>query len=500
MRHPISEPVRHPISEPVRHRDPELASKYPSKLLQAISTLANRYQVEVFVVGGTVRDWLSGKQAKDLDLAVSSHALDFARELAADISGTFVLLDDGEQTARVVWRDLVVDIAVFRSGVTTILDDLVKRDFTINGLAIPFEPDISSLLDSKKVIDPSCGLADLADKIIRVFSAESFVDDPLRLLRAFRFFAETGFEIEPATWHLITQYYGLISSVSVERVIYELDCIMASPRAYEAVLLLYKSGLLFVLFPELKQGEGIDQPASHHLDVFEHNMAALEWIERILQEPARFFPHHGEAMATYLAKDKRKIWLKWAALFHDLGKPAACKIIDERITFYNHDRVGAEIIERLAKRIRWSREQTEQVSRLVSLHMWPFHLSNIKRKNSVTPKACLKLYKTAAGELPGLFLLTMADSLAGQGPGKPPDMEQELAELFGQVIEVCEEKVEPVLAGPPLLSGKDLIGLGLTPGPLFNEIFSGLEKAQVIGEVEGKEQGIAWVREFVKNC
>lgn len=473
--------------------------KYPKSLLQAISTLAHHYQVDVFVVGGTVRDWLSGKDAKDLDLAVSRHALDFARDLAADISGTFVLLDDVEQTARVIWGDVVVDVTVFRSGVTRIQDDLVKRDFTINGLAIPFEPNSPSLLDFEKVIDPSCGLADLEHKIIRVFSAESFVDDPLRLLRAFRFFAETGFEIEPDTWRLITEYHGLISRVSVERIIHELDCIMASPRAYQAMLLLHTSGLLFVLFPELKQGEGVDQPASHHLDVFGHNMAALEWMEKIIHEPARFFPHHAETMGTYLVMGKRKIRLKWAALFHDLGKPAACKIIKERITFYNHDRVGAEIIEKLAKRIHWSREQTEQVSRLVSLHMWPFHLSNIKRKRSVTPKACLKLYKASAGELPGLFLLTMADSLAGQGSGKPPDMEQELAELFGQVVEVCEKKVKPVLAGPPLLTGQDLIGLGLVPGPLFKEIFSGLEMAQVAGEVEGKEQGVAWVREFAEK-
>lgn len=475
----------------------ELVAKYPARLRKAIATCALRYHIEVFVVGGTVRDWLRGNDAKDLDLAVSAHALDFARDLATDISGTFVLLDEAEQTARVVWGDLLVDISVFRSGVTTIAADLVKRDFTINGLAIPFDQSFSSQLESNTIIDPSSGLADLAGKIIRVFSARSFVDDPLRMLRAFRFFAETGFTIDADTLRLITQYHGLITSVSVERIIYELDCIMASSRAFQAVSLLHQSGLLFTLFPELKHGEGVEQPASHHLDVFGHNMAALQWMEKIIQDPALFFPHHPETMVAYLALDKSKIRLKWAALFHDLGKPAACKIIKQRITFYNHDRLGAAIVERLAERIHWSREQTEQVSRLISLHMWPFHLSNIKRKNSVTAKACLKLYKAAAGDLPGLFLLTMADSLAGQGVGKPPDMEQELGELFAQVIDVCEKKVEPVLSGPPLLTGQDLIDLGLSPGPLFKEILNGLESAQVAGEIAGKEQGIAWVRQFV---
>jgi len=476
----------------------DLMQKYPDHLCQAVQTLAVRYGVDVFVVGGTVRDWLRGVAARDLDLAVSRSALDFARQLASELLAAYVLLDKDEQTARVVWGDYVVDIAGFRSGARDIRQDLLKRDFTVNALALPFSQYMASAAaDRRLIIDPGDGLTDLQGGIIRLLAPEALIDDPLRLLRAFRFYAESGFVIEPHTWQWIMDYRQLISSVSPERISYELDCIMASHRAFAAIVLLDKAEVLAVLFPELGMGAGITQPASHHLDVLEHNMEALRWMERIIDCPADFYPAQGEALEKYLAGGKRGCWLKWAALFHDLGKPAARRTINQRITFYNHDRIGGELVAALARRLRWSREKSDRVSRFIALHMWPFHLSNVRRKKGVTARACLKLYKAAGEDLPGLFLLAMADSLAGQGAGKPDGMEEELVALYTQVLDVCRTQVEPVLAGPRLVTGRDLIDLGLEPGPAFKDILAEVENAQVEGEFNSREQALAWVRHFL---
>ncbi|MBU0910418.1 MAG: HD domain-containing protein, partial [Proteobacteria bacterium] len=219
--------------------------------------------------------------------------------------------------------------------------------------------------------------------------------------------------------------------------------------------------------------------------------------ERIIHRPGDFYPAQGEALTKYLAGGKRIIWLKWAALFHDLGKPAALRTINQRITFYNHDRIGGELVAALANRLRWSREKSDRVSRFITLHMWPFHLSNVRRKKGVTARACLKIYKAAGEELPGLFLLAMADSLAGQGEGKPEGMEEELVALYTQVLDVCRTRVEPVLAGPRLVTGKDLLELGLEPGPVFKDILAEVEQAQVEGEFNSREQALAWVRHFL---
>ncbi|MEW6290172.1 MAG: HD domain-containing protein [Thermodesulfobacteriota bacterium] len=472
--------------------------KYPDRLCRAIQAMAARYGAGVFVVGGTVRDWLRGVAARDLDLAVSRSALDFAKALAHELRAAFVLLDEDEQTARVVWGDYVVDVAGFRGGARDIRQDLVKRDFTINALALPFAQYMTSFAaDRRMIIDPADGLTDLQGGIIRLFGPQSLTDDPLRLLRAFRFFAEAGFVIEPKSWQWIIENRALIAAVSPERISYELDCIMASHRAFAAILLLEKADILPLLFPELGMGAGINQPASHHLDVLGHNLEALRWMERIIDRPADFYPSQGVALAEYLAPVKRVIWLKWAALFHDLGKPAALRLIDQRITFYNHDRIGVELVGALAGRLRWSKEKAERISRFVALHMWPFHLSNVRRKKGVTARACLKIYKAAGEELPGLFLLAMADSLAGQGTGKPDAMEEELVALYTQVLEVCRTQVQPVLAGPRLVTGRDLLALGLEAGPVFKDILAEVEQAQVEGKLNSREQALAWVRHFL---
>jgi len=129
--------------------------------------------------------------------------------------------------------------------------------------------------------------------------------------------------------------------------------------------------------------------------------------------------------------------------------------------------------------------------------MYPFHLNNVLQKSGITPRACLRLVKAAGDELPGLFLLAMADSLAAQGPLKPTGMEASLARLQQQVSAVYSESVRPVLQGPRLLGGEDLKGLGLMPGPLFREILDGLEQARVEGEVDDREGALVWVRSFL---
>jgi poly(A) polymerase len=191
--------------------------------------------------------------------------------------------------------------------------------------------------------------------------------------------------------------------------------------------------------------------------------------------------------------------LKWAALFHDLGKPETHRLVEEKITFYSHDQAGAVIFEAIAERLHWAKDDRHGVAQLIALHMWPFHLSNARLRIGITRKACLRLVKAAGEALPDLFLLAMADSLAGQGAGKPEEMEENLAGLFREVHGVYVEYIQPVLANPPLITGHDLIeAFALEPGPAFKEILDGLVVAQVEGLVADREQALAWVKKFLE--
>ena len=470
-------------------------AEYPQLVRLALRDLVAR-SGEVYVTGGAVRDWLCSVLADDLDITVAGDGIAAARYFAAETGGAFVMLDEQEGVARVVVDDLSIDISSFREGTTDIVADLCRRDFSINAMAVAVDS-AGTLAGPYTVIDPLGGVADLKLELVKASSADVFDNDPLRLLRAYRFTALLDFSLDSDTAGWISEKSQLISRPAPERISYELDKIMASPLAAATCRQLHDSGLLAEIFPELILGSGLDQPASHHLDVFEHNMAALVAMEKIIADPAAYFPEQTEHFLEYLAAEDRPIFLKWAALFHDLGKPEThCTREDGRATFYNHDRAGAEIFIAIGRRMRWSRERLRVVSGLIGLHMYPFHLCNAEKQTGITPRACLRLVKSAGEDLRGLFLLAMADSLASQGPLRPPAMEQDLAALYVKVDRVYRESIKPVLAAP-LLSGKDLIAIGLQPGPLFGRILDELEQAQVAGEVTDRQQAMSLARDFM---
>ncbi len=470
----------------------------PPRLRRALARVARGHGAPWYLAGGAVRDWLACRACRDLDLTVARGAVACARALARELGGTCVPLDQEQGVARVVWQGWELDLADFREATTTIEADLGRRDFTVNALAVAFDPESGGLLAPYRLIDPTGGAADLARGRIRLTHAGALRADPLRLLRAHRFAATLGLAIASDTARRITAEAALLAGVARERIAYEFDLIVASPRAAATVAAMAADGLLWQVVPELQAGAGLAQPASHHLDVFGHNLAALRAMEEILVDPGARFPDHGPALAAYAAGGRRSLWLKWAALCHDLGKPACHAVRNGRITFYNHDREGARHFVAMGRRLRWSREAVTRVSRFIELHMWPFHLCNARRKTGITPRACLRLVRAAGEELPGLFLLAMADSLAGAGPGKPAGMEAELAALYAEVDRVWQESIRPVLEQPRLLNGHDLLArFPLAPGPQLGKILASLEAAQVAGEVASRDEAEAWVAAFL---
>jgi len=473
---------------------------YPAELRQALRRVARQVGKPMYVAGGAVRDWLLGSAAWDLDFTVPSGAVACARELARVLGGAFVLLDADEDVARVVWHGLTLDFSGFRNRTITIEDDLRQRDFTINAMAVLFDPERGRLAPGLTLVDPLGGVADLSGGTLRATAAANLLTDPLRLLRAYRFMATLGFAIEEQTAGVIIGHAPLLRKPAPERVRHELDLLMASSGAHAAIMLMAQHGSLEVLFPELASGRGLAQPASHHLDVLGHSIEALACMEKILAYPGRYFPGQDDAFSGD-DRGKNARLLKWAALFHDLGKPEVHRLIDDRITFYNHDQAGAELFAAIARRLRWPTDDRERVARLIALHMWPFHLSNARRRHrGISRRACLRLVRAADTDLSALFALAMADSLAGQGVDKPPGMEADLAALFAEVREVYQAHIQPVLAGPPLVNGHDLIDVfSLEPGPVFKEILEGLLAAQVEGQVTDRAGALSWVRTFLAD-
>lgn len=474
----------------------------PLRLVAAVSQVAEDCGVDLYIVGGTVRDWLLAQEPGDLDLTVSCDAVRCGRSLIAQLGGgAFVPLGCPEEdAARVVWQGWTIDFSSFRLGARTIEEDLCRRDYTINAMAIPWRSLCSGGQDVT-LVDPLGGIEDLQRKVLRN-CPHAFEADPLRMLRGYRLVATMDFVMDVEVCQRIAAHSELIHRVSAERVSSEMEKIMASKRAAEVVAAMAVSGLLWFLVPELALGVGMEQPGFHHLDVFHHSLAALAAMEEIVADPGRYYPQRAKELETYSVSFGVKIRLKWAALLHDLGKPPTMTIREDkggRVTFYGHDQAGKELVLLIGRKWKWSNELREGVAGLIGMHMQPFHLCNVRRQQPLSRKACLHLVRKAGQELPGLFMLAMADSLAGKGVLKPPTMESELAELFDEILTIEEQCLRLVLKGPRLLTGKDLKGLfHLEPGPVFARILDGIQEAQVEGEVSDRQGAIKWVQRFLE--
>lgn len=479
-----------------------LRAHYSTRLLDGLARVGKRLQQPLYIVGGTVRDFLLEKVSNDLDLTVAVDPYLCAELLIKEVGGgTVVPLARGEEPAvRVVVGKEHLDFSSFRGGATSIEDDLRLRDFTVNALAIDF----TSLYENKKciLIDPTGGREDLQKGVVQHLPT-AFVDDPARLLRGYRLCAVFGFQLAENTRKEVALNADRIQTIAVERVCHELQLIFASPRTAMTLKMMAEDGLLPFLLPELYEGDGVLQPEFHHLDVFGHSFLALEMMGKIIDNPAKYYPEHGEVFADYLKNPGVVRGLKWAALMHDVGKPETRAVRadkDGRVTFYGHDERGKKIFMSYARRSKWSQTDSELVGSLIAMHMHPFHLCNVQRSESLSPRAALKLSQRAGTNLEGLFLLAMADSLASEGEKKPEGMEDELATLFSVVQKMYVETIEPVVKGPKLITGDDLITeFGLTPGPVFGRIMSELERARVDGSVTNRGEALAWTYEFLKK-
>ncbi len=470
---------------------------YPGYILRALARQAAERQQEVFFAGGPVRDWLRGKEPFDLDITVAGDPRQWAEGLARRLHAVLVPLSETEGVYRVVKEGLWFDISAFRNGTESINEDLKQRDFTINALALRFD------YQTRRITGPLIGsprsLADLEHGIVRHLNSSTFQSDPLRLLRAFRFAAGLDFKPAAETIELISREAPLLNKAAPERISLELEKIMASKLTWRTIQDMAACGLLWQIFPELLPGVGMQQPDSHHLDVFGHSLEALRQMEMIIAAPENFFTSFLSEINAYLDRERMIIRLKLTALLHDIGKPPAFVLREGRRTFYNHDQTGARLIEKIARRLRWSGGDRRSIALLIKEHMRPFHLNNARRKTGISRRACLKLIKAVGPELIGLFLLTMADSLAGQGTGKPRNMEANLAALFTEIETVNQQIIQPVLNGPPLINGYDLIRMGMKPGPFFSCLFQALEAEMVKNPALSKAEAQQWAVEYFNH-
>jgi poly(A) polymerase len=412
-----------------------------------------------------VRDLLLGREPADYDVATDATPDDvmriFPRTWAVGAQFGVVLVPfEGE-------RSEVTEVATFRSdGLYTDgrhpdevqytmrpEEDVRRRDFTINGLLL--DP-----LDNDRVLDYVGGREDLQAGIIRTIGVphRRFAEDKLRLLRAVRFASRFGYEIEPQTFAAIRELAPQIHVVSRERVREELTKILTEGHARSAFELLDETGLLRQVLPEVERMKDVQQPPQFHPegDVWVHTLLILESL-----------PHPCPRT------------LAWGALLHDVGKPPTFRRAPDRIRFDGHVEVGEAIAREICQRLRMSNDDTEHIVALVGNHM---RFADVPRMKQSTLKRFMRLPRFSDH-----LSLHRMDCLASHGDLSIYDYTRE------RFAKTPPEQMRPA----PLITGHDLIAMGISPGPAFKDILAVAEDAQLEGQLEDKKQAIEFVRQLL---
>ena len=481
-----------------------------SQILTSVASILIRINYQAYIVGGFVRNWLLGREIDDIDIAVRGDALEVAKEVAGCFGGKYVLLDEANGVARVVvtdWEQRVyLDFAMFSN---TIEEDLERRDFTINAMAVEFNDFISG---SPHLIDPFQGKRDLEKKLIKAVRQRIFKDDAARLLRAVRLAAELDFKIEPETEQLIKRYSQLIKSVPGERLREELLRILALPHSSDLLRYLDRLNLLTEMIPDLEDLRDVEQPREHYWDVFKHSLETVAAIEFLLckrdwqygsSDLLKVIPWSEEIKEHFdedISNDSsRMIMLKIGGLLHDVAKPQS-RTIDAtgRMRFIGHAKQGAAKVSVILNRLRFSSREIKLVEKLVCYHLRPVQMANVGLPSS---RAIYRYFRDTGDAGIDVLFLALADYLAARGPNLDIKEWEQHNSLIGYIIAEHQDQQSKLLP-VKLIDGHDLISIfGLTSGPLVGKLLRLVCEAQATGEVGSREEALALIRKKLdKEC
>mgnify|MGYP001458539946 FL=1 len=450
-------------------------------IFEVVAKVADREQVEAYVIGGYVRDHIMGREHpdRDIDIVIIGDGPAMARAVAREISRNIrVTVFKTFGTAMFRYRNYDIEFVGARKesysedsrkpSVTpgTLEDDQNRRDFTINALAISLNKE-----NPGEVLDPFGGIDDIRNGIIRtpLDPDTTFSDDPLRMMRAVRFATRLDFRIEEGTLASIARNAERIRIVSAERITVELNKIMAAATPSAGFLLMEQTGLLPLILPEISKLMGVeDKDGKGHKDNFHHTLKVLD----------------------NTAEKSDDLWLRWAALLHDVAKPLTKRYVPGTgWTFHGHEFLGAKMVPEIFKRLKLPlNDRMKYVRKLVGLHLRPIALV----QEEVTDSAVRRLLFEAGDDIDDLMLLCEADITSGNR--MKVRKHRENFALVRRKLREIEEKDAVRTFQPPVHGDEIIEAFGIPPGPIVGVIKSAIKEAILDGAIPNDHQA---AREFM---
>ena len=464
-----------------------------------IIKLAQSTKTDVYIVGGYLRDLLLKKKSLDVDLVVSKNAGSFSRKLANIIKGNSFVLHEDMQIYRVAVFDnpdlKYIDISLMQGK--NIEQDLRQRDFTINALAV----DINKFDNLKKnLIDNFNGTKDLKTKRIHAVSKDIFLQDPLRILRAFRIASEYNFTISAETIKLMKKTVPTLANIAKERIKTEFFRILNCNNSAKYLAIMDDLGILNILFPTIKDMKASAKNFYYHpKGLFQHCFQTYEALEKILINIDKYFSKTKDTLLKQLNENyseyvTAKSLLKFAALFHDCAKPECAKKMDNKMRFLGHEHLGAKKTAQIMKSLKMSKKEISFVKHIIAEHMRP---SNLTKAPVVTIRAQHRLFRDLKERTPDILILAMADWHSYRNlkvkvyPAKVlKQQEKTVAEIIFNYFDFINKKPKVKIIDGNILMKE----FKLKPGKIIGDLLSHINALYDDGKIKDKKQALFFAK------
>lgn len=446
----------------------------------------NSLNAEIYLVGGAIRDFYLDKENFDKDIIVKTEdTKEYAKNLSRKLNATFVPLDEVNEIYRLVLRDKINFIDVAKLVGNSIEDDLKRRDFTINSIAVD--------LKNFEIKDVNNGLEDLKNKKIKSIYEQNFVDDSLRLLRAFRFEAVLGFELDENLFEIISKHALKINKCSVERINYEILRLFGGKYSAKSLIDMNKTKLMRVIFPITEDLKKVPPNSHHHLNLFFHSIETVNQIELLYENSSKEIQDHMEQID--FGGLSRLAHLKLAGFLHDIGKPQTWTIEEDtgKHRFIKHDDAGSKMASTILKSKKFSKKQIAYIKKMIKYHIYPSHVVSAP---VLSEKVYMRFVRKMEEDAIDVILLAKADRLSARGEEITEEVVEKNLDALTKLLEFYLKAREALKPVPKLLSGNEIMKmLDIKPSPQLGEIIKQLKEAQLAGDVITKEDAI----NFVKN-
>ena len=459
------------------------------KILNNLASFFPYYKI--YLVGGSVRDFLTGKISCDRDLVVEGvDARNFSLECAGLFGGKFIPLDETNKIYRVVLPDRKNYLDITNPSGGCIESDLQRRDITINAAAVDIK--------TYEIFDTTGGIKDLETRILRGIKEENFIDDPLRLLRIFRFYSMLGFELSEELVETVKKYSEFVMQPARERIIYELMKLFSGDYADIALLKMDECKILDKIFPFVKELKQVPPNSHHHLDLFHHSIETVRQIEIIYKNSLPEVQQHMERVD--FGGVSRISHLKLACFMHDIGKFSTWTIEPntDRHRFIKHEDAGAKLAETYLKSMKFSNKQISYISYIIKKHMYP---TAVVSSPELSEKIMMRYVRKSEDNAVDNILIAQADRLSARGKDITNEIVEENITLLNRLLKFCLQSYKSAKLLPKLLNGNEVMKiLKIKASPKLGEILDALLDAQISGEVVTKDDAMNFVKNYSAGC